>query len=315
MKSKIKASLFLILLILLVVLGITYFSAYHFNNDVEKLKASLYYKLSINTVMEHKKLKQDGYDIHYFISPENGNKELIIFLHPAFASHACFDQQLDHFSKDYRVITMDMLGHGLSQPGKEKDKIDASVDHIHSIMTNEGYSKAHFIGVSMGTLIAQYFGLKHPDKVSSLTILGGYDINADNREVAKAQRMENIKWIFKALFSMDSFRRYVSKVSVSKPESQVRVYEMTKSYTRSSFMVMSGLGNIIKPRPNQKNNYPLLILTGDQDMELVKKLSSAWHTSEPNSSFHIIKNAGHCANMDQPEEFNRVVSEFLKKKV
>jgi len=59
----------------------------------------------------------------------------------------------------------------------------------------------------MGTLIAQYFALKYPDKVNSLTALGGYDINKNNKEAANAQRFENFKLIVKALFSMNSFRR------------------------------------------------------------------------------------------------------------
>ncbi|MCK7541497.1 MAG: alpha/beta hydrolase [Marinilabiliales bacterium] len=78
-----------------------------------------------------------------------------------------------------------MLGHGLSKVEKAKDKIDHTIHHIDSILKNEGYSKAHFVGVSMGTLIAQYYSLHYPDKVQSMTILGGYDINANNKEISK----------------------------------------------------------------------------------------------------------------------------------
>ncbi|MCJ7802789.1 MAG: alpha/beta hydrolase [Candidatus Marinimicrobia bacterium] len=272
------------------------------NNVLHEVKSSI----------EQKELKQNGYSIFYYSTGDKEN-ELIVFLHPAFADHRCFDKQIDYFAKEFRVVTIDMLGHGLSKVGKAKDKIDFTIHHIDTILKNEGYSKAHFVGVSMGTLIAQYYSLHNPDKVQSMTILGGYDINADNKEISKAQRSENIKWVFKALFSMNSFRRYVSSVSVSNPVEQARFYEMASLFTRKSFTCMSGLGNILKQRDNIARNYPLLILSGDKDIELAKKMSKRWHDSEPTSKFHMIENAGHCANMDNADEFNSIVMNFIKK--
>lgn len=234
-----------------------------------------------------------------------------MFLHPAFADHRCFDKQIDYFAKDFRVVTIDMLGPGLSKVGKAKDKIDFTIHHIDAILKKEGYTKAHFVGVSMGTLIAQYFSLHYPDKVQSMTVLGGYDINANNKEISKAQRSENIKWIFKALFSMNSFRRHVASVSVYNQVEQARFYEMAGLFTRKSFTCMSGLGNVIKARDCISRAYPLLILCGDKDIELAMRMSKKWHGNEPTSEFHIIENAGHCANMDNADEFNSMVMNFI----
>jgi len=267
--------------------------------------------VGIHSPIEHKEIKQNGYSIHYFVSGDI-NKDLIVFLHPAFADHRCFDSQIDYFSKHYRVVTVDMLGHGLSAINRSKDKIDLTVNHLNSILKREGYKKAHIVGVSMGALIAQYFGLNHFDLVSSMTIVGGHNINANNREIAKAQRSENIKWIFKAIFSMNSFRRYVSSVTVSKPAEQARFYNMVSLFTRKSFIAMSGLGNVMQERKNIESNYPLLILSGEKDIELVQRLGKRWHDSEPTSKYHIIRDAGHCANMDNPDEFNSTLMTFIK---
>lgn len=284
------------------------------NRCFDKDMKDNYVLLEDKRFIEQKELKQKGYSIFYYATGDRKN-ELIVFLHPAFADHRCFNKQIDCFSKEFRVVTIDMLGHGLSKVEKAKDKIDFTIHHIDSILENEGYSKAHFVGVSMGTLIAQYYSLHNPDKVQSMTILGGYDINADNKEISKAQRAENIKWVFKALFSMNSFRRYASFVSVSNPVEQARFYEMARLFTRKSFTVMSGLGNIVKQRDPIVRNHPLLILSGDNDIELAKRISKKWHVNEPTSIFHEIENAGHCANMDNADEFNRIVMSFIKKVV
>lgn len=265
----------------------------------------------IKSSMKQKELKYSGYSIFYYTTGDK-EKELIVFLHPAFADHRCFDKQIEYFSKDYRIVTIDMLGHGLSKVAKAKDKIDFTIHHIDAILNNEGYNKAHFVGVSLGSLIAQYYSLHFPEKVQSMTILGGYDINANNSEISKAQRSENIKWIFKALFSMPSFRHYVSSVSVSDPVEQARLYEMASLFTRKSFICMSGLGNVIKQRDTIDRDYPLLILSGDKDIELARRMSMKWHANEPTSKFYMIQNAGHCANMDNADEFNSVVMSFIK---
>lgn len=282
-----------------------------YEQELQKMKAKSSFKIQIETPIEHKELKQNGYTIHYYSSGDT-SKELIIFLHPAFADHRCFDKQIDFFSKHYRVVTIDMLGHGLSKVADAKDKIDASVNHIDAIIKKEGYGKAHFVGVSMGTLIAQYYGLNHPEKVISMSLLGGYDINADNKEIEKAQRSENIKWLFKAIFSMNSFRKYTATVSLLHAEEQARFYEMAQLFTRKSFMSMSGLGKVIQIRENVKHTYPLFIMCGDNDIELSRRMNEKWHASNPASKFHMLKNAGHCANMDNSSEFNEIVMGFVR---
>jgi 3-oxoadipate enol-lactonase len=260
--------------------------------------------------MEHKIFEQDGYDIHYYIS-ENSSDNLIVFLHPAFGDHRCFDSQIDFFTENYRVMTLDMLGHGLSKIGSSKDKIDTSLNHIQKIMENEGYDKAHFVGVSMGSLIAQYVGLMEPALVKSITVVGGYDINSNNREVMNAQRNEGLKWIFKIIFSMNSFRRYAASRTVIHPEPQARFFEMTQLFTRKSLRVMPGLNSIIKNRENIKREYPLMVLSGDHDLELVRKVAEEWKSRDPGIFYHVIPEAGHCANMDNPEIFNQILYDFI----
>lgn len=261
---------------------------------------------------EHKILEYPGYNIHYYVSG-NPTGPAIVFLHAAFADHRCFNRQLEFFGVNYRVITLDMLGHGLSQASKTSDKIDKTANHIHQILEKEGISETHIVGVSMGSLIAQYFALQYPEYTLSVSILGGYDISADNKQINKAQRTEGLKWIFKALFSMNLFRNYISKVTVNNPKLQPEIYEMATCFTRKSFMYMSGMGKVIKLRKNIKIACPLLIMVGDSDLELAKLMALKFHRSMPESKYQVISNAGHLANMDQSEMFNSVLDEFIGK--
>jgi pimeloyl-ACP methyl ester carboxylesterase len=264
----------------------------------------------IESKIEHKVFEKEGTTIHYFVSGNN-NQETIVFLHPAFGDHRCFDKQIDFFSQKFRVITVDMLGHGLSVVGKSKDKIASTAVHVSGILELENIGKAHFAGVSLGSLLAQDFALKYPQKVLSLTALGGYNINREQKEIAKAQQGEIFKWLFKMIFSMDAFRRYTASVCAFEPAGQARFYESAKGFTRKSFRIMSGLNNIIKNRENIHPNYPLLILTGEKDLNLASKYANKWHEEEPESQLFTIEKAGHCANMDNSAKFNETVMEFI----
>lgn len=77
---------------------------------------------------------------------------------------------------------------------------------------------------------------------------------------------------------------------------------------------MSALGNIIAKREDNVRSYPLLILSGEKDNELALSVARKWHDKESESKFYIIKDAGHCANMDSPIEFNKTVLDFITNK-
>jgi pimeloyl-ACP methyl ester carboxylesterase len=277
---------------------------------IEPLKESGKMNSKVENLTEHKILHINGNSIHYFVS---GNKdgETILFLHSAFGDHRCFDKQIDFFSQNYCVITIDMIGHGLTGVGKSKDKITATTTHVAEILKAENRETAHIAGVSLGSLLAQDFALKYPCKVLSLTGLGGYNINREQKEIAKAQRKEISKWLFKMIFSMNAFCRYVASVTLCDTVEQAKFYESARLFTRKSFTVMSGLHSIIKERQDIQKKYPLLILAGAKDSVLAIKSAKQWHEDNPDSRFYLIENAGHCANMDNAARFNDVLMEFI----
>ena len=81
-----------------------------------------------------KTLPIEGSEIYYYVAGEE-NEETIVFLHPAFSDHHAFDYQLEFFAKTYHVITIDLIGHGLSKAKESDEKVDASGQHIYQILS------------------------------------------------------------------------------------------------------------------------------------------------------------------------------------
>ena len=63
----------------------------------------------------------------------------------------------------------------------------------------------------------------------------------------------------------------------------------------------------------EPRNYPLLIGCGEHDIPMELTAVEMWKSTEQDASVAIFDGAGHCVNMDVPDEFNKVLESFLKK--
>lgn len=259
--------------------------------------------------LQERQLQKANVSLYYYTQGVPSN-DAIVFIHPAYGDHTCFHHQVDVFAEDYHVICVDMLGHGKSQAKGGEGTIEKTVDMIAEIIEAEGHAQAHLAGVSLGSLMAQAVAHRFPQLVKSITVTGGYSIFGDNSAITKAQNRAIVKAFFLMLFWMDGFRRYVVKnTNVVEAEREV-FYRAMQKFTRRSLPVMSGMSKILD-KTLRTLSQPLLIVTGEQDLPIILSNALDWQKREPNAQLQIIPNAGHCANMDNPAAFNRVLGEFI----
>jgi 3-oxoadipate enol-lactonase len=263
----------------------------------------------MNSLIEEKVLARNGCDVHYYVAgPPDG--ELIVFLHPAFGDHHAFDRQIDAFADRYRVLALDMVGHGRSQVRKGRVTIDATLEHVTEMMALENQAACHLVGVSMGSLIAQALAARYPEKVKTLTVVGSYDIFGDRSKIERANLSVMLKVIFWLLVSKKRFRQISASFVAIQPEAQALFDRGAAAVRRRSLLVLPGMNNLM-PKEEKNVFHPLLIVVGDQELELAAKMAAAWHEREPASEFYTIPDAGHCANMDNPQAFNAALLTFL----
>jgi pimeloyl-ACP methyl ester carboxylesterase len=80
-------------------------------------------------------------------------------------------------------------------------------------------------------------------------------------------------------------KKVICALSLEKPENLVFIKKLIED------------GKILQ-KVEKTVYFPLLIVVGDHELDLLQKTAAAWHESEPVSEFHTISNAGHCANLD-----------------
>ena len=104
---------------------------------------------------------------------DNCKEEWVVFVHGMGGSTKTWAKQIGAFSEFYNLLLLDLPGHGLNadnviyqvDPDKLHDGIKDTLDHLN-------ISSAHFVGLSLGTLVIADFAICYPDYVETL-ILGG----------------------------------------------------------------------------------------------------------------------------------------------
>lgn len=251
-----------------------------------------------------------GTPVYYWIA-DTDTTESVIFIHAAFADHTSFDKQVSYFSKDYKVITLDLIGHGKSTVAKKDDGIDKTSDFIRQLLDTEAIDKVHLVGISIGAVLIQDFANKFPDRVASLYCIGGYDINNFDPSMQKENNGKQMKMMMKALFSVKWFAQSNKLISAVTPEAQEEFYQMNIRFKKSSFRYLAGLSRLVNRHKSMPRNYPLMIGCGREDIPIEIKAAIMWHEREPASKLVIFENAGHLVNMDVPDKFNDILHQFL----
>jgi 3-oxoadipate enol-lactonase len=246
----------------------------------------------------------------FYSEAANPGKPAIVFLHPAFGDHTLFKHQMIHFEKDYHLIAVDMVAHGKSQPRKENVIMSDMPDIISGILDASGVMKAHLVGVSLGSIVAQATAAAYPERTASITIVGGYSIHKDNKHIQKAQRKEILRWAWYMLTSMKKFKAYVTSVSTHTDEGKAAFTKAISVFTRRSFRFMGGMERFFVDN-DAPVAYPLLILCGEYDAPLALEAGERLAALEPGSRLAVIKDAGHCVNIDNPEAFNTELEAFI----
>ncbi len=248
--------------------------------------------------------------VYYVSSTEH--KEWTLFLHAAFVNHNMFKAQVDYFKDKYNVMALDLIGHGNSTDTEKGDSIAKMSEYIYEILKKENISEIHLVGISLGAVLAQDFANKYPDSVKSLACFGGYDINNFDKKLQKGNNAEQMRMMLEALFSVKRFAKSNKKISAYTESAQTEFYNMNIEFPKKSFRYLASLNSMINTRHTAPRAYPLLIGCGQHDIPSEISAVQMWKQDEPTAQIVIFENAGHCVNMDVPEQFNKALEEFWK---
>jgi pyruvate dehydrogenase E2 component (dihydrolipoamide acetyltransferase) len=218
----------------------------------------------------------DGLNIHF---KRLGSGQPTILIHGGGGDWTEWRDNLVPLAQGLRVIAPDMPGFGLSQSPDRPLRLRWAVSFLVDFMTVTGTPKAHFVGHSLGGMLALALALDHPDKVSKLCLV-------DSAGLGDIRLRTRIRFYV---------IRGIARLATGRDIPQLA----------------SGLYDRTLPGRIQDLRCPTMIIWGKHDRYLPTRHAQLAHRAIQQSVLSILGKSGHAPQREQAEEFNRIVYEFL----
>jgi pimeloyl-ACP methyl ester carboxylesterase len=247
---------------------------------------------------------------------DTGEGPAILLIHGFPLNRQMWQPQLAPLATaGYRVIAPDMRGFGASDAPSGGYSIDGFADDVIGLMDALNVGQAVIGGMSMGGYILMNLLERHPQRVRAACFIATKSSADDEEGRARRTAMAEqagrlganplIKIFAELLFAPDTMH--------NKPELIARVTSWMRDTNPN------GLAGGLLAMRDRKDYTPLLpnfpkpslVLAGDQDRASSPDAVELLTSGLPTCQSRIIQNAGHMLNMEQPEEFNAALLEFL----
>jgi len=239
----------------------------------------------------------------------------LIFIHGVGMCGEIWQPQVEHFSKNYRVITYDFLGHGQSLLKKDKLTLEDYISQLYNLVNEIGVSNFSIIGHSMGALIAVAFALRYPEKVDTLipinivfkrTKKAQDDVIMRAKDVLKSQQIPNINQTLERWFKNKTSPYDLLKINNvqgwlknTSPKAYSEAYYL---FATSDRVFVNNLSNL---QP------PVLYLTGSEDPNSTSLMSEQMAQETPNGSSESIEGEAHMMAYISAKKVNPIIEYFL----
>jgi len=246
----------------------------------------------------------DGVPIHSTV--RGSGPKTIVFVHGWTCDESSWRAQVPFFEKNYRVITLDLPGHGKSgAPANAPLTMELFARSIEAVRVEAGAGKIVLVGHSMGTPVIREYARLYPANVAALVPVDGVlhlsgSANAPNPERMKGpDGVKNREAMIRGMFGKSAtpaIQDHILKMMLAAPES-------------TAYQAMAAT---FAPANWKQETFPVPALgiyadhSAADDPAYFKKIF-------PNGTTVEVPATGHFVMMEKPQEFNRILADFLPK--
>jgi 3-oxoadipate enol-lactonase len=237
---------------------------------------------------------------------------VLCFVHGVGAAMEQFLPQVDYFARDYRVLRLSLRGHGGSsapaQPMPEAYTPRVLAQDIQTLLTHLGIKNLHYVGNSLGGLVGyELLQLGHPHLLS-LTTFG---------TTAELHSPRLVYWTVVAmthLLGVKGVAALIGKTATKDRTVGVQLQSMYRKATKDALLLIARhIADYDYTATLRAADLPLLLIQCALDKEINAALASTLAALDATAQGRVVQldKAGHFANMEQPDAFNRILETFL----
>ena len=256
----------------------------------------------------------NGHKVHYQVA--GSGSKTIAFIHGWSCDGEFWKYQTPAFTNDYRVILIDLPGHGKSDAPDIDYTMEAFADAVKAVLDHSGTAKAVVAGHSMGFAVACQFAIKYPANAAGLCSVDGFflRIPADPEEFATLkQNIEMVKGGLKMPDRQAFLNMFLESMYTEKTTPQIREFILNKMSATPKHVGDSAMNDLF----NLDNWQDLPVLDVPT---LAVYVNNPHHTEEDraflrqkftNLDYHEIADYSHFFMLENPHYFNTTLKAFL----
>jgi pimeloyl-ACP methyl ester carboxylesterase len=254
---------------------------------------------------------------------ETGTGRPVIFAHEFAGDFRSWEPQMRRFGRQYRSIAFNARGYPPSDVPESPTAYSQilAADDIKAVLDHLGIEKAHIAGLSMGGFATLHFGFRHPCRTLSLCVAGcGYGAEPAQRARFRSEAEATAAFLHSSNMAAFAEKYAYGPTRVQFENKDPRGFaEFKRSLAEHSTVGSANtqLG-VQRERPSlydliedmKRLAVPTLVLCGDEDWPCLLP-GILMKQSIPAAAFSVMPNCGHTINLEAPDEFNRILGEFL----
>jgi len=253
--------------------------------------------------------------LHYKTYELGPQKDWVIFIHGAGGSSSIWFNQIRTFRKVFNVLLVDLRGHGKSQNLANHFKrytFKQISQDVIEVLDHLKIRTAHFVGISLGTVIIRTIGELAPDRIQSM-ILGGAITRLTFRSKILVVFGNCFKWILPYLW-LYKLLAWIIMPKKRHERSRLMFINEAAKLCQKEFMRWFKLTKDVIPLLNyfeeKEIPVPTLYLMGEEDHMFLTPVENLIKQHRY-STLRIIEKSGHACNVDRPDLFNQFSISFI----
>ena len=239
----------------------------------------------------------------------------VVFLHGFMESLDVWDDMVEKLSKDFRVITVDLLGHGQSGNVGPIHSMDIMAQEVKAILDDLGIGQVALVGHSMGGYVALEFLKDYPQMVKCLVLFHSTPFpDTDERKASRDEMIKDIKSGRKVPLAKDFVKKTFAPENVKKFEKKIGFFKIIAINTSNEGIIAALEG--MKVRPSyvdvlEKQEIPILWMLGKNDQFIPVDVYK--QVELPGSAeIFVLEHSGHQGFVEEEEKSYAKLKEFLE---
>jgi pimeloyl-ACP methyl ester carboxylesterase len=245
---------------------------------------------------------------------DSGEGTAIVLLHGFLENKKMWQDYVTLFSENYRVITIDLLGHGKSECLGYIHSMKENANVVHEVLEHLHIQKAIVVGHSMGGYVGLAFAELYPNKIQKLVLLNSTSKeDSAEKKLNRTRAIKAVKQNYVTFVSMSISNLFSenNRIRLTKEIEKVKDQAL-KTPLQGIVASLEGM-KIRKDRESllKQNLFPVLLILGKKDpvLNYDESISQIKNTTAELVSFED----GHMSHIENKEELKNTLLDFFKK--